>query len=403
MKKKKQLISNTEAKILHEESLVIDTQQPPATTGFIFTEAMKIELITMEKLGYSRSEAIQRLSKIAEDEIVNSESARNQYMSVWKKSGVNIASGTYSVGSAIENAFENSVEKISQAKQYIKALNGELNLILNSQDIEDTFKSKKRGLILDFQDTIPFGTNLDNINHFHQLGVRVVQLTYNLRNLVGDGCTERYQTGLSYFGKTVVERLNDLNMAIDVSHSSQQVGWDALEVSKSPIIITHSSSNQICYHDRGKDDDLAKAVADKGGFFGVVIVPGFIQNNGKIATLDDFARHVVHLVNVMGIDHVGIGSDICANGPETGVIFDSEFPETMPGQIQYFKQNPKEFNWGGFRENHRLTPEYRISGYDNFGDWPNLTVKLAEWGFNEIELKKILGLNYLRYFKEVVG
>ena len=403
MKKKKQSISTNEAKILHEESLVIDSQQPPATAGFIFTEAMKIELITMEKLGYSRSQAIQKLSKIAEDEIVNSESARNQYMSVWKKSGVNIASGTYSVGSAIENAFEDSVEKISQAKQYIKALNGELNLILNSQDIEDTFKSKKRGLILDFQDTIPFGTNLDNINHFHHLGLRVVQLTYNLRNLVGDGCTERYQTGLSYFGKTVVERLNDLNMAIDVSHSSQQVGWDALEVSTSPIIITHSSSNKICYHDRGKDDDLAKAVADKGGFFGVVIVPGFIQNNGTIATLDDFARHVVHLVNVMGIDHVGIGSDICANGPETGVIFDSEFPETMYGQIQYYKQNPKEFNWGGFRENHRLTPEYRINGYENFGDWPNLTVKLAEWGFNEIELKKILGLNYLRYFKEVVG
>ena len=143
MKKKKQSISTNEAKILHEESLVIDSQQPPATTGFIFTEAMKIELVTMEKLGFSRNQAIQKLSKIAEDEIVNSESARNQYISLWKKSGVNIASGTYSVGSPIENAFESSVEKISQAKQYIKALNGDLNLILNAQDIEDTFKSKK--------------------------------------------------------------------------------------------------------------------------------------------------------------------------------------------------------------------------------------------------------------------
>jgi len=402
MEKKKQSISTNEAKILHEESLVIDSQQPPATTGFLFTEAMKVELVTMEKLGYSRNKAIRKLSKIAEEEIVSSKSARNQYMSVWKKSGVNIASGTYSVGSAVENAFENAVEKISQAKRYIKALDGELNLILNSQDIQDTFAFNKRGLILDFQDTIPFGTNLDNIDYFHKLGLRVVQLTYNLRNLVGDGCTERYQTGLSYFGKTVVERLNNLNMAIDVSHCSQQVGWDALKVSTSPIIITHSSSNQICYHDRGKDDDLAKAVADKGGFFGVVIVPGFIQNNGTIATLDDFAKHVVHLVNVMGIDHVGIGSDMCANGPETGVIFDSEFPETMPGQIQYYKQNPKEFNWGGFRENHRLTSDYKIDGYKNFGDWPNLTIKLAEWGFNEIELRKILGLNYLRYFKDVV-
>ena len=90
MKKKKQSISTNEAKILHEESLVIDSQQPPATTGFIFTEAMKIELVTMEKLGFSRNQAIQKLSKIAEDEIVNSESARNQYISLWKKSGVNI-------------------------------------------------------------------------------------------------------------------------------------------------------------------------------------------------------------------------------------------------------------------------------------------------------------------------
>ena len=167
--------------------------------------------------------------------------------------------------------------------------------------------------------------------------------------------------------------------------------------------MTHSSSNAICFHDRGKDDDLAKAIADKGGFFGVVIVPGFIQNNGSIATLDDFADHVTHLVNIMGIDHVGIGTDICGNGPETGLIYDDEFPDSMPGQIKYFQENPDEFNWGGFRPEHRLTPDYRIDGYSNFGDWPNITVKLAERGFNEDELKKLLGLNYLRYFREVVG
>ena len=403
MKNKKQHLSENEARDLHEQALVIDTQQPPATSGFIFTEKMKLELLEMEKLGYNRQEASSALTKVAEQEIRTSASARAQYLGLWKRSGVNIASGTYSAGTAIENAFMTATEGIAQARSYIDALDGELKLILNSKDIEEVYNSGKRGLIIDFQDTLPFGTDLNKIEYFYNLGLRVVQLTYNLRNLVGDGCTEKYKSGLSYFGRTVVEKLNDMKMAVDVSHCSQQVGWDALEISSSPIIITHSSSNAICYHDRGKDDDLAKAVANKGGFFGVAIVPGFLQDNGSIATLDDFAKHITHLVNIMGIEHVGIGSDICGNGPETGVVFDEEFPKSMPRQIEYYRENPDKFNWSGFREEHRLTPNYRIDGFNNFGDWPNLTVKLAEKGFNEEELRKLLGLNYLRYFREVIG
>ena len=403
MNKQVRYLSDEEALQLHKESLVIDSKQPPATSGFLFTERMKLDLLDMEKAGYTRSQASSQLSKIATQEIRNSKSAREQYMSLWQRSGVSVASATYSAGIEIERAFESANEGMAQARSHIDALQGDLKLILKADDIEEVYRSGKHGLILDFQDTLPFGTDLSKIDYFYNLGLRVVQLTYNLRNLVGDGCTERYKSGLSYFGQTVVEKLNEMNMAVDVSHCSQQVGWDALEVSSSPIIVTHSSSNSVCYHDRGKDDDLAKAVANQGGFFGVVIVPGFIQNNGSIATLDDFAEHVIHLVNIMGIDHVGIGTDICANGPETGLIYDDEFPESMPGQIEYYKEHPSEFNWGGFRPEHRLTPDYRIEGYSNFGDWPNITLKLAEKGFNEDELRKLLGLNYLRYFREVIG
>jgi membrane dipeptidase len=229
----------------------------------------------------------------------------------------------------------------------------------------------------------------------------VVQLTYNLRNLVSDGCTEIHKSGLTYFGRAVVERLNELNMAVDVSHCSEQVGWDALQASSTPIMVSHSSSTAVCYHDRGKGDALARAIADRGGFFGVVIVPGFIQDRRYLATLGDFVDHVEHLIDVMGIDHVGVGSDICGNGPETGSMI--EYPEEMPGTIEQARRRPQDFNWSGFREEHRLTDEYRISGYDNFGDWPNITIKLAERGFTEEELRKLLGLNYLRYFREVVG
>ena len=136
-------------------------------------------------------------------------------------------------------------------------------------------------------------------------------------------------------------------------------------------------------------------MADRGGYFGVVVVPGFIAESVE-ATLDDLARHVEHLVDVIGIDHVGIGTDKAGPGPGTESIV--EYPATLP------KRRPGTFDWSGFRtEEHRLTRERHIKGYENFGDWPNLTVHLAQRGFNAEELRKLLGLNFLRVFRDVVG
>ena len=118
-------------------------------------------------------------------------------------------------------------------------------------------------MILDFQNGTPFGSNLSNIDVFYNLGVRVVQLTYNLRNLIGDGCTERYKSGLTYFGKEVVAKMNEKKMIIDVSHCSEQVGWDCIDISTAPIMITHSTSNALAKHDRAKNDDLIKIINDE--------------------------------------------------------------------------------------------------------------------------------------------
>ena len=194
-------------------------------------------------------------------------------------------------------------------------------------DIERAHREGKHCLIMDFRNTTPIDTDLSRIDLFYNLGVRMIQLTYNLRNLVGDGCTETHKSGLSYFGREVVQALNELGILVDVSHSSEQVGWDALEVSSAPIIISHASSAAVCPHDRGKSDALAKAVVDRGGFFGVVTIPGFIQESYE-ATLDDFCDHVEHLVDVMGIDHVGIGSDKAAQGAGTESLI--EWPDSMP-------------------------------------------------------------------------
>jgi len=388
-------LSPEEARQLHYETLVIDSQQPPATSGLLFTENMKAALEEYVAQGISREEAEELLATMAAREIQTIPEARRQYLDLWKKAGVTVACGTYSAVEPPDKAFEYAVKGIAEAHSVIGTLDGELVLVRKADDIERVHREGKHGLIMDFQNTTAMGSDLDRIDYFHNLGVRMIQLTYNLRNLVGDGCTETHKSGLTYFGREVVQRLNERNFLVDVSHCSEQVGWDTLEVSSAPVVVSHSASAAVCYHDRGKSDELAKAIADRGGFFGVVIIPGFIQETPE-ATLDDFARHVEHLVDVMGVDHVGIGTDKAGPGPGTESMI--PYPESMP------ERPPGVFNWSGFRlKEHRLEPHYRFLGYDNFGDWANITVHLAQWGFNKEELRKLLGLNFLRVFREVVG
>jgi len=388
-------MTKDEAIQLHYEALVIDAQQPPATTGFLFNSTMQEELDRMNIAGYTREEAHSRLLKLAANEIQTNQSAIDDYFAVWQDSGITVGAGTYAGGTRIESAFEDAVTLLAQARSIIDVSNGKLILVRKALDIELAYNNGVNGLIMDFQDTLPFGTDLDRIDVFHNLGIRQVQLTYNLRNLVGDGCTEANPSGISYFGRTVVERLNELNIIVDVSHCSEPVGWDAIEISSSPVIISHSTSKAIAFHDRAKSDELARAIAEQGGFFGVAVVPGFLQDESYVATLDQFVDHVVHLVDVMGIEHVGVGNDKCGTGPQTGTLI--EFPEEMP--IDRFG----DFDWIGFREEHRVHGEYRMEDYQTVRDWPNITVKLAERGFNESEIRKLLGLNYLRVFREIVG
>ena len=406
--RRKPTLTPEEALQLHEEALVIDSQQPGATNGILFTGTMREALDGYVSDGLPRRQIRTKLQAMAVREVQSSPGARRQYMGLWDMAGVNVCSATYAGPTPPDGAFETSVAAIAQARAMIDALDDELRLVLTADDIERVYKDGKRGVILDFQDGNPFGNDLDRIDLFYNLGVRVVQLTYNLRNLIGDGCTELYKSGLTYFGREVVQRLNELNIAVDVSHCSEQVGWDALEVSTAPIIVTHSASAGVCYHDRAKGDDLARAIADRGGFFGVAAIGGFVFE-GTGATLEHYVDHVEHLVDVMGIDHVGIGSDKCGPGPgtESAVEWPSELGPYDTSFLYEENPDPRStpdgFDWMAFRPEHRLSKDHRIAGFDQFTDWPNITAALARRGFNEDELRRLLGLNYLRYFREVVG
>ena len=384
-----------EALELHRQALVIDTQQPPITTGIVFTPGMRKAVAELARQGRTRAEAGPILEGVLAREIQTSPEARDLYLEMWRRSGVTVACGTFSGFERLATAFESAVRKIANAQAMIAALDDAMLLVRRAADIERAHAEGRHGLVVDFQNTVAFGDELDRVDLFHGLGLRMVQLTYNLQNLVGDGCTETYQGGLTYFGREVVRRLNELRILVDVSHCSEQVGWDALAVSTAPVIVSHASSKAVAAHDRGKSDELARAIAERGGYFGVVVIPGFIRATPG-ATLADVVRQIEHLVDVCGIDHVGIGTDKAGPGPRTSSLI--AYPEAMPQQL------PGEFNWSGFRTvEHRQTPEYDLEGFASFGDWPNITVALAQAGFGEDELRKLLGLNYLRVFRDVVG
>ena len=395
MPRSRPTLTPDDARALHHEALVIDSQQPPATTGFLFTDRMRAALEELRARKVSRDEAHPVLVDLAQQELLTSSAAREQFLEFWHASGVTVACGTYSGAHRMSDSYEMANRRLAQAHAVVEALDGELLLCRTAADIERAHATRRHGLVLDFQNTTPYADSLDRINHFHNLGVRMVQLTYNLRNLVGDGCTETNQGGLSYYGREVVRRLNDLRTLVDVSHCSEQVGWDALKISTAPVIVSHSASKAVCYHDRGKTDELARAIADRDGYFGVVVIPGFISDK-KEPALDDFAAHIEHLVDVCGIDHVGIGTDKAGPGPGTESM--------IPYPADMAKRRPNSFNWDGFRtEEHRLTADYHLNGFEDFRDWPNLTVCLAQRGFTETELRKLLGLNFLRVFRDVVG
>jgi membrane dipeptidase len=194
---------------------------------------------------------------------------------------------------------------------------------------------------------------------FHRLGVRMVGLVHSLRNELADGVADgRTGGGLSGLGIQAVEELERLEMLIDVSHLSDAGFWDLIEVAKGPVMASHSNARAVCDHPRNMTDDMIRAMAERGGVMGMNFAPGFVHPTR--ATVQGVVDHIDHIVDLVGPDHVGLGSD-----------FDG---------IPY-------------------TPE----GLEDVTQMPNITAELVGRNYSEEDIKKILGLNHLRLMKEVLG
>jgi membrane dipeptidase len=199
------------------------------------------------------------------------------------------------------------VRDITGWNAFIAQHAGALRRVQNVADIAAASGAGQVGVIYGFQNTEMLGRELERVRLFAKMGVRVIQLTYNGRNAVGDGATVADDQGLSRFGAEVVERVQSEGILLDLSHSSEKTCLDALALAQRPAAITHSACRAVADHPRNKSDAELRLLADGGGVIGLYFMPYLRLSGQPVAA--DLVAHLEHAINVCGEDHVGLGTD----------------------------------------------------------------------------------------------
>ena len=281
---------------------------------------------------------------------------------------------------------------LSAMADWTKRIEQHSDVLLHAKTADDFVRAKKEGktgVLYGFQNSTMIENSIDNLDRLYEVGTRWIQLTYNQRNLVGDGCTERTNAGLSDFGVEVVERMNELGIIVDLSHCGYQTTMEGIQFSKAGATINHSMCEALYpKHPRAKTDEQIRAMADKGGVMGIICLGYMIgPDPGGATTLETYVDHIDHAVKIAGIDQVGLAAD---------------FP------IQGLEAN------GATRENWyvprltRFKPSYKVK-------WPpwipelerplrykHVAKVLDKRGYSTEEIEKILGGNWLRYYRETL-
>ena len=294
------------------------------------------------------------------------------------------------VTAAYDDTFESAVRKIDDIHNQIARRPSDLMLALRGEDIRHAKATGRIAIILGFQDTKPFGADLAFLRSFYRLGVRCIQLTYNSRNLLGDGCCERTDCGLSFAGREVIEEMNRLGILLDLSHCGDRTTVEALEQSNAPSAFTHSNARAMCTSVRNKSDEQLVALASRGGVVGLSSHPAFVGGPGASPTLEDFLDHLNHIVALVGVEHVGIGLDLVEKMKETGTV--------LPASVYWRTRRPDVF--GTVRD---AVDKPYAHGIDSISKMANVTIGLVKRGYQKDDILKIMGANFLRLFESVCG
>lgn len=306
-----------------------------------------------------------------------------------QRGGVDVVN--YTCAKVTDN-FSSAALNVHSLLKLIEANPDKVLLVRDTSDIKTAHEENKIGLIAGFQNGTPIEDKIEYIELLHGMGVRVIQLTYNERNRLGDGCVEAANGGLSRLGRRAVQEMNRIGMVVDVSHCGEQTSLDAIEMSSSPVLISHANAKVLCPSLRNKSDAVMDALVENGGVMGVAFWGPMTYKDPDVRPVfEDFLDHVDYLVERMGVNHVGIGSDLGEG--ESREYYEAMF---LRGGGLYPEITVDLGDWYSF--DTRM-----VEGLGSAITFPTVTEGLLKRGYSNDEIRKILGENTLRVLKQIIG
>jgi len=373
---------------LHKNSIVFDSygfSPSSPVDGDIIKEALEANASSNEIKDLS--EGMRSTRHVCNKELYE------EYLEAWDASGVTCV---------FQNAGEESNDPMTILKRFSRftyvsdMLTDALNRAVSPKDVERTKKELKRCLYFTangvpmtnrFANTVE---ELEYIKLFYQFGCRMMHMTYNRRNLIGDGCAETTNAGLSDFGKMVVKEMNRVGVICDVAHSGWQTCLDVAKTSSVPVVSSHSTCHAVKAHFRAKPDDVIKAIVGSGGYNGICCIPSFVGGKGDINALLD---HIDYMVKNFGADYVTIGSDCGYSSMKSEAEYEkfrNIAKGTRPGWDHLWPENSFCYD---FDEKHTTSLSWT--------NWPLFTVGLVQRGHSDDDIRKIIGGNVMRVLNAV--
>jgi membrane dipeptidase len=312
-------------------------------------------------------------------------SADGQYLDVYRDGGVTVVTPTVAMGGATASS---AIRALGLWHRLFRT-RPDLIQVRSGTDIRKAKETGSLGILLAFQGADAIEDDIDLIDAYKSLGVGVMQLTYNVENLLGYGCEEATDEGLTRLGRDAVARMNEANVVVDCSHTGYRTSMEAIEASQAPVIFSHSNAYAVHATPRNITDDLIRAAADTGGAIGGVGYPAFVSNKSQ-PSLDDMIDHVAYIADLVGIDHVGVGMDYFPG--QDGIMPLADAQKMYELLLESGHWSPSSYP----------PPPYTFpEGIETPDLLPALTAGLLKRGFAVSEVKKIVGGNWLRVFEAV--
>jgi len=283
--------------------------------------------------------------------------------------------------------YDEFLKRIEEWKNHFKENSDLIFHGKNYKDIEKANKENKTAIFFGFQNCSPIEDNIDLVEKIYEHGCRFMQLTYNNQSLLATGCYEKNDSGVTNFGREVIKEMNRAGIVIDMSHSAEKSTFDAIDISEKPIAITHA--NPFFWHSakRNKSSELLKVLSESGGMLGLSLYPHHLKE-GTNCSLESFCEMTARLSDIMNLEKIGIGSDLCLNQPDIVVEWMRNGTWT------------KTKNFGEGTKNKPGFPK-QPSWFKDARGFTNLKEGLLKTGFNENEVNGILGNNWFNFYKEI--